>query len=510
MTPRVLRRDRVPSARAQGAISLVPSSQSVPVPKNAPTNPARKRPKTPARHSSQTSLPTPQTGRNQAESDEEEEYDTASSSMASEGRQSSAGAADSPEPSQLVQGAQNKGKAAVVRDRSPTDDELRAVRAVNQITVDKRVVYTERWPWRGMDFDYWVNATKEFLDKWRADKLEIEPGFVFCVKELARPVGTVSCYGIKEPAVFAIISDTAIKEIEEEVFRLIQLGKRDIRLLVSWDFRTIEEPRYDPPGNHGEESQTPTGNRRKRAAPREDATRRQRRQVEFDAAVHTATGSFAPQITGKWQCRDKTCGNHGFVCYPLGKVGHLRITGPEITHWNEAIRGGRATVDMPPADVIAICVQRLHRRDGRRPASPTKGSAVSGPTVININAGGAVSGSGDQSEVVRSSPPAFDGGELENMRLYMRWLVSKGHLSEEVGHLAEQAFVRESWGFQQIRMISPSDWVEMGIPRGARIIISSKQKLWIAVMTEQAIRSAIARSESGEDRSSDSDEFTEL
>ena len=131
MTPRVLRRDRVPSARAQGANSLVPSSQSVPIPKNAPANPSRKRPKTPARQSSQTSLPTPQTGRNQADSGEEEEYDTASSSLASEGRQSPAGAAESPEPSQLVQETQDKGKATVIRNRPPTKDELRAVRAIN-------------------------------------------------------------------------------------------------------------------------------------------------------------------------------------------------------------------------------------------------------------------------------------------------------------------------------------------------------------------------------------------
>ena len=52
---------------------------------------------------------------------------------------------------------------------------------------------------------------------------------------------------------FLISSDRIIGEMEEEAYRLIQLGKRDIRLLVSWDFCIIKEPRYDPPGEEEED-----------------------------------------------------------------------------------------------------------------------------------------------------------------------------------------------------------------------------------------------------------------
>ena len=134
--------------------------------------------------------------------------------------------------------------------------------------------------------------------------MEEERGYTFRVIEISKPVGKVSCHGVKDPAVFLISNDRIIGEIEEEAYRLIQLGKQDIRLLVSWDFRTIKEPRYNPPGEEEEDQlgtqPTPSTSSRKRAYTKEDATKRQRRQVEFTAAIETATGSFASQITGKW------------------------------------------------------------------------------------------------------------------------------------------------------------------------------------------------------------------
>ena len=164
------------------------------------------------------------------------------------------------------------------------------------------------------------------------------------------------------------------------------------------------------------------------------------------AAVETVTGSFVSQITGKWQYHDGTCGNLGFVCFPFGKVGYLRIIGPEIVLWNEVILGGRATLEQPLAGVIATCVQRKSKLEGksRKTMSPTKGLSSNGPTIININTGGFLGIGTAQSDSLRSSPPVFKGSEVENLCLYLRWLVSKGYLEGKVGCSAEEALIREA------------------------------------------------------------------
>ena len=508
--PVTLRTERAKSARAQGVESLVPGSQSGALPKSRPKPPTRVRTKTPAPLSSQVDRDDAETV--SVSSEDRQRPSSAQPTSPVEPREDEYESA-AEEPTQVDEGGaaasiskkkkrnKEKGKAAV-RDLTPTDDELRAVRATIQITVDKRVIHNERWHFKEVNFNTLQDLTLELVEDWRQEKIEAEPGYPFTVTSISRPTITVSCYGIKDPEVFPVQGDISIQESEAEVYRLVQLGKRDIRLLATWDFKTVEQPRHDPPGevqrqrdeeDFGGRTPGPTASGRKRAHTKEDATRRQRRQTEYEAAVETATGSFATQITGKWQCHDKTCGNVGFCCFPLGRLGHLRITGPELVQWNEAIRGGRATLEQPPTEVIAACVQRKSRREGRKGGSPSKNSSSGGPTIININAGG-VGVASAHSEIPRSSPPLCDGGELENLQAYLQWLVSKGHLARNTGRLAEEALVREAWGFQQIRSISPNDWMEMGIPKGARMIISSKQKLWIAAITEQAIRDAATRS----------------
>ena len=265
---RELRRVRAPSARAQGVDSLISGSQPASAPAKSRTKlPSGKRPKNPARQPSQSSLPTPQTDGFEAEIEDLDGNEVETSSVLSE---------DSVEPSQPPQGTKGKG-VATVSDNPPSVDELRAVRATNQIVVDKCVVYTERWVWQIIEFEHWASATESILVDWRQERSIIDPRLAYRIVELSKPMGTVSCYSIKEPATFLINGDTVIQELEEEVFHLVQLGKRDVRLVVSWDFRTIEEPRYDPPRDDGDSqtgTQTPAGGVRKQAATREDATRR--------------------------------------------------------------------------------------------------------------------------------------------------------------------------------------------------------------------------------------------
>ena len=151
--PVALRRDREKSTRAQGADSLVPGSQPVPT---RPKLTRKPRCQTPAPQSSQVNA-------DAAEEDSESSEDcrrgpsVTRTSPLEPGSEDYESAAESPTLDKLDKASRSKKKdkrKTVIQDTLPTPDELRAVRTTNQITVDKRVIYTERWVWNTPQFEY--------------------------------------------------------------------------------------------------------------------------------------------------------------------------------------------------------------------------------------------------------------------------------------------------------------------------------------------------------------------
>ena len=55
--------------------------------------------------------------------------------------------------------------------------------------------------------------------------------------------------------------------------------------------------------------------------------------------------------------------------------------------------------------------------------------------------------------------------------------VRKGYLTAEIGDRARFYVAYRGMGFQQVRDILDLEWREIGIPRGAIVIIQQKQKL---------------------------------
>lgn len=236
---------------------------------------------------------------------------------------------------------------------------------------------------------------------------------------------------------------------------------------------------------------------------KETATQRMRRQQDTDQVVAAATNNHVLELTTRWQCKDRTCVNHGHSCFPTKELGHLFIQTHDLTVWNEAIRAGRTTVSSPPTETIAAIIARRNKAKGRAAqTSPTKATSTAGNTYIISGAGpvgpslpsglpGLAGHFWGAPDSLRSSPPVLEGSEVNNLKEYLDWLIGKGHLQADQGRQTKTALLAEGWGFQQLRDISEQDWREMTVPKGAVVIIRQKMKLWIAWKEKTAFAEAI-------------------
>ena len=55
----------------------------------------------------------------------------------------------------------------------------------------------------------------------------------------------------------------------------------------------------------------------------------------------------------------------------------------------------------------------------------------------------------------------------------------------------KQALLTDGWGFGQLRDIKAQDWIEMGVPRGAQVLLIQKQKEWMAWRESQTLIAAV-------------------
>ena len=186
---------------------------------------------------------------------------------------------------------------------------------------------------------------------------------------------------------------------------------------------------------------------------RETATQRIRRQQDTDYLLATTTNSSVLDLTTRYQCKDRTCLNHGHTCFPTKQLGHLAVTSLDLTVWNEAIRANRASLNNPPTDMITgIVVRRFKAKGKSLQVSLTRATSTAGNTYIISGGGGPVSAlpglgwGGHNSH--RSSPLTFKGSEVDNLKEYLGWLVRKGYLTVELGDRAQSAMLSDGWGFQ--------------------------------------------------------------
>ena len=247
------------------------------------------------------------------------------------------------------------------------------------------------------------------------------------------PVARVNIHGMKE--IVLTIEELAndFKELIEIVKSLFQRGKTtNLSVMFQCEFKQIreniavggEEQATQQPATQQPLNQVAGGRKRKATGMREAPAARHTRQVIQEEQIEVATDNHILALTTRLSCKDKTCSNYGFNCYPFGKMGHISLDNHELRMWNELFRTRKdTTVKYCPPEVLSSAIARQQRAEGRkvqRGDNSPKKEQLFGGINLTINTGefGAKSSLGTAQQL-RSSPPTFEGSETENLRDYV-------------------------------------------------------------------------------------------
>ncbi len=164
--------------------------------------------------------------------------------------------------------------------------------------------------------------------------------------------------------------------------------------------------------------------------------------------------------------------------------------------WNEGIQAKRCSIELPPAAMIISIMTRRLKAKGRAAQAQIKSlnkvTSTAGNTYIIYSGSPAVSSLAFSGQPdLRSSPPRLEGSEVDNLKGYLSWLIEKKHLELQLGMRVKQALLTDGWGFGQLRDIKAQDWAEMGVPRGAQVLLVHKQKEWMAWRESQTLIAAV-------------------
>ena len=425
-----------------------------------------------------------------------------------------------PGPSQRPD--KGKGRALTSSPPAAEDTSKPEINVMLQVKINKQIVYSQR-------YSLWTVHPNDLHDKithqhWIYQEARRKEGKRLQIKDVYNPMTVITATGLKQP-IHQVWSDEADLElIRADVLRLYRANKtREIQVVVTANasFVIVGEVTPEPApaaaieigweqtsafSDHATSVRARSQSRQPAPAStlqhrpqKESATQRMRRQQNTQQMIATATGDAAMDIGMRWQCKDRTCFNHGHCCFPTKQMGHLLVTSLDITIWNEAIRAGRTTIDQPPAEVVAGIIARRSKAKAKRgQGSPVKATSTAGNTYIISGASPGLPGmpgfaphfwGGQDSQ--RSSPPALDGSEVDNLKEYFSWLIRKNHLQVELAQRVRSELLSNGWGFQQLKDVTEQDWKEMAVPRGAVVVLRQKQKLWIQWKTRRTIAEAV-------------------
>ena len=403
-------------------------------------------------------------------------------------------------PSQRSQPSQTPNNKRRALSTSPVDDnDLPNVRLALQVKVNRSIIYSRHYDLWNVDISMVKADIQESTQEYCRERTDA--GNRIKASITSHPMATITAFGLKNPIHQTCRKGNDLDSVREEVWRLYRTKRvKEIQVIVGCEYSVViigqrtpspidneRTPTVQPQSQSRQPSQRPQ---------RETASQRMRRQQEVEQVVATATNNSALDIANRLQCKDRSCFNYGHTCFPTKSLGHLRVTGLDLTVWNEGIQAGRASLECPPADMIAGIIARGSKAKGKASnISPAKVTSTAGNTYI-ISGGGdhipAIPGLGwGTQNHLRSSPPSVEGSEVDNLKEYIYWLIRKGHISSDLGERARSALLAEGWGFQQLRDIPDLDWKEMGVPRGAVVIIRQKMKLWIQWKQRKAVAEAV-------------------
>lgn len=178
----------------------------------------------------------------------------------------------------------------------------------------------------------------------------------------------------------------------------------------------------------------PLAQGKKRARAEISTTIQQRYHQDQDVA-DKAISSWISRLIKRWHCYSKFCKNWYHTCFELPDKRYLKLDSYALILWCEQINAGLTIVDkILPSLYHSLTQQEMKKK--------TTTSLNSSATVTNANGGrlpfeihvyNYTGSSGrDIIEALRSSPPASDGYDLDNLGMYLKWCAQTGCIEEGV------------------------------------------------------------------------------
>lgn len=372
----------------------------------------------------------------------------------------------SPEPPV----SQAKGKAILRREFKRLAVEMRT-------HLDKKMVGAMHTPLDQFDLDSHIRASNILIQKAlpRGTSLaEVD------IREVA--IATVVWKGSgREPISISLWDQESVEELQDLVEELQEEGNIGLRVRCDIEATLAPKPKETSSGRNEQQSQASTnvrGSQRRARA----ATAQEIGETWGDADV--ATGNHIPALSIRWQCPDKGCPNYRHPCVPLNGVGHLYLNSDDLIRWNSAIKAFKTSVECLPADISAS-IQARRTASRKRKGAPGTVELQGQGMVQHFHLAGA--GTANAASEPLSSPPIMAGPELDNVKRYVNWLWDTGSITGAMHTLLRSRLEDGGWAFSHLRDISIDEWREMGIPNGTRLVVRSKQKIWIAEEHARAI-----------------------
>lgn len=291
---------------------------------------------------------------------------------------------------------------------------------------------------------------------------------------------------------------TKVRELHYE-------GAKGVRVIVNihiW-LKSATPPTQD--------SQTAPPSSQKKRARGETVTEKQTRMNQIDRDAARAIGNFVNDIWQEWACHDKNCEGYQKPCWISKDGGHCQLSQDNLKRWSEQVSAGNVTVkECPDSLQAALLHERLTQRNSRK-RKKSKNEPIQQPQLpVNIIMnpwGGQLPGHQALPLEPRSSPPFQTGADLDNLGLYIDWLVKERKVSKDHASLAKQGLLDGGFGFNFLRDVLDIEWSEMGVPRGVRLVILRSQKTWQQSMVREEL--AAARKAKSTINISDDDETEE-
>lgn len=331
--------------------------------------------------------------------------------------------------------------------------------------------------------------------------------------------------GQQKPRLYTIEDAADMLDVDKAVAELQTAHNRasqaSFRVALVANFEAKDRPDEDSVSTHSEEDLPPVSSHKrahseaktalKSKKPRESASTRQRAAEE---ALHAAIPNPAIEIGRRHKCDRPNCPNHGYHCYNIPRIGHLKLNMADIREWRDSMKDDPAiNIYHPPPGVLTRLLEgykKQKEQNQQPPTTPqplissTASSTVAGQGMtLNINLSGGPPPASPLHEnadnraqdrdigtpvpcattpapgpPLPSSPIPQARDEDARLFSFIQSRIRARPARRAAFNRARDLLITAGVGFSDLADLRDQDWKEIGIDVGIKMDLLKHDKIW--------------------------------